>query len=610
MEEGSYPPIESHGVIGDLQTVALVALDGTIDFCCLPAFDSPTIFASLLDRERGGCFTLRPVLDGVRHKQLYLPDTNVLLTRFLAESGVCEISDYMPIHERAHPSRIVRRVKTVRGRVRVRMRCAPRFDYARAPHTVREVDGGVEFVQEGAEGGGGLVLRLSSPVPLAVVDGDAVAEWELAEGETAAFVLEHVVADQRPAGASRLYVTRSFKRTVNFWRNWVGQSSYQGRWRDMVLRSALALKLLHSRNTGAFVAAPTFGLPEVIGGVRNWDYRYSWVRDASFTLYALIRLGMTQETQHFIEWLITRCRALEHPGDLQTLYGIDGRAELPEVTLDHLAGYAGSRPVRVGNAASTQLQLDIWGELIDALYLYDKYAEPTSYDLWTRIAQMVEWVCEHWNQPDEGVWEVRGGRRDFLYSRVLCWVAVDRGIRLAMKRSLPAPLERWLGARDAIYRDVFERFWDPEQQVFVGHLGSKQLDAGCLIMPLVRFIAPTDPRWLSTLRAVERELVSDSLVFRYNIEGAETDGLEGVEGTFSICSFWYIECVARSGDVQKARYLFEKMLGYASHLGLYAEEIGPRGEHLGNFPQAFTHLALISAAYDLDRRLSGEGWLA
>jgi GH15 family glucan-1,4-alpha-glucosidase len=599
---GRYPPIESHAIIGDLQTAALVALDGTIDFLCLPHFDSPSVFASLLDAEKGGCFTISPDLHQPRHKQLYLPDTNLLLTRFLAPEGVVEISDFMPVHPREHTSRVVRRVKTVRGESRYRVRCAPRFDYARAPHTAEPTEHGIVFT-----GGDGTVLRLSSTVPLQIDEGDATCEFTLPAGRTATFILEQVAENAEYPTDLDTYVTDSFKAAMNFWREWIGHSTYTGRWRDEVHRSALTLKLLSARWSGSIVAAATFGLPETIGGERNWDYRYSWIRDASFTLYALTRLGMTEETSAFIGWLVDRCECCR-PETLQTLYTIGGGTELAERTLEHLEGYRGSRPVRIGNAAFDQLQLDIYGELLDAIYLFDKFRESTSYSLWSRIAALVEWVAENWRQPDDGVWEVRSGRREFLYSRILCWVAIDRGIRMAVKRSFPAPVSRWREARDAIYREVHEEFWDPRLEAFVGVKGTSRLDASCLIMPLVRFISATDPRWLSTLRAVERRLVEDSLVYRYEIEGPEADGLEGVEGSFSICSFWYIECLSRSGDLQKARFLFEKMLGYASHVGLYAEEIGPAGEHLGNYPQAFTHLALISAAYDLDRRLSRAGY--
>ncbi|HEX2220126.1 MAG TPA: glycoside hydrolase family 15 protein [Gemmatimonadales bacterium] len=600
--DGRYPPIESHAIIGDLQTAALVALDGTIDFLCLPHFDSPSVFASLLDADEGGCFRIAPELDHARHKQLYLPDTNLLLTRFLAAEGVVEISDFMPVHPQEHTSRVVRRVKTVRGEIRYRARCAPRFDYARATHTAEPAKDGVVFT-----GADGTVLRLSSTVPLRIQGGDAVCEFTLSAGQVATFILEQETGDPLYPTDLDGYVTDSFKATMNFWREWIGRSTYAGRWRDEVNRSALTLKLLNARWSGSIVAAATFGLPETIGGVRNWDYRYSWIRDASFTLYALSRLGLTDETAAFIAWLAQRFES-SRPETLRTLYTIAGGSELTERTLDHLEGYRGSRPVRIGNAAADQLQLDIYGELLDAIYLFDKYKESTSYSLWSRIAAMVDWVAANWRQPDDGVWEVRSGRRDFLYSRILCWVAIDRGIRMALKRSLPAPLAHWHEARDAIYREVHTEFWDPGLEAFVGVKGTHRLDASCLVMPLVRFIAATDPRWLSTLRAVERRLVEDSLVYRYEIEGPETDGLEGAEGSFSICSFWYIECLSRSGDLQKARFLFEKMLGYASHVGLYAEEIGPAGEHLGNYPQAFTHLALISAAYDLDRRLSRAGY--
>jgi GH15 family glucan-1,4-alpha-glucosidase len=600
--DGRYPPIEAHAIIGDLQTAALVALDGTLDFLCLPHFDSPSVFASLLDADKGGCFAITPDLDQPRHKQLYLPDTNLLLTRFLATEGVVEISDFMPVHPREHTSRVVRRVKTVRGEIRYRVRCAPRFDYARARHTAEPAEGGLVFT-----GADGTVLRLTSTVPLYLENGDAVGEFTLPAGRTATFILEQMAGKTEYPTDLDAYVTDSFKATMNFWRAWVSRSTYTGRWREEVHRSALTLKLLSARWSGSIVAAATFGLPETIGGVRNWDYRYSWIRDASFTLYALSRLGMTEETAAFVAWLADRFES-NRPETLLTLYTIGGDTDLAERTLDHLEGYRGSRPVRIGNAAADQLQLDIYGELLDAIYLFDKYREATSYSMWSRIAALVEWVAQNWRQPDDGVWEVRSGRREFLYSRILCWVAIDRGIRMAVKRSFPAPLARWREARDAIYREVHEQFWDPRLEAFVGVKGTTRLDAACLIMPLVRFISATDPRWLSTLRAVERELVEDSLVYRYEIEGPESDGLEGAEGSFSICSFWYIECLSRSGDLQKARFLFEKMLGYASHVGLYAEEIGPAGEHLGNYPQAFTHLALISAAYDLNRRLSQAGY--
>jgi GH15 family glucan-1,4-alpha-glucosidase len=601
-----YAPIEDYGIIGDLHTVALVGKDGSIDFLCLPSFDSPSVFAALLDAERGGRFQIAPQLGEAARKQLYLPDTNVLLTRFLSSDGVAELSDFMPVEDGGQAHNLVRRVKTVRGEIRFRMHCDPHFDYARATHSVeRRSDREVIFIGRG--GAGTLTLRLCSSVAMQLADGAAVAEFTLRADESASFVLEVVVADEPSPGRQPDYESEAFKQTVNFWRRWVARCTYRGRWRETVHRSALTLKLLTSRPHGSIVASPTFGLPENIGGGRNWDYRYTWIRDSSFALYGLMRLGYTGEAEAFMRWVMARVDELEPDGSLQIMYGIDGRHALPEETLPHLEGYMGSRPVRIGNAAYTHLQLDIYGELMDAAYLYDKYGSPIPHDVWRNIVRLIDWICIHWREQDEGIWEVRGGRQEFLYSRVMCWVAIDRAIRLAAKRSFPAPLARWHDVRDTIYRDVYERFWDPTRRVFVQAAGSKALDAASLLMPLIRFVSPTDPRWLSTLHAIEQDLVSDSLVYRYRLGDGYTDGLTGQEGTFSMCSFWYVECLSRMGDLHKARFFFEKMLGYANHLGLYGEELGPQAQHLGNFPQAFTHLALISAAFDLDRRLSAAG---
>jgi GH15 family glucan-1,4-alpha-glucosidase len=601
-----YAPIEDYGIIGDLHTVALVGRSGSIDFLCLPSFDSPSVFAALLDADRGGRFQIAPQLDDAVHRQLYLPDTNVLLTRFLSDSGVAEVSDFMPVEDAGAAHNLVRRAKTVRGELRFRMRCDPRFDYARATHTAqRRSDTEILFI--GPSGAGELVLRLRSSVPMQLAEGAAVAQFTLGADESAWFVLEVVMADEPSPCARPDYVRDAFKETVNFWRGWIGRSTYKNRWREMVNRSALVLKLLTSREHGSIVAAPTFGLPETIGGVRNWDYRYSWIRDSSFTLYGLMRLGYTDEAAAFMRWMMARCQALEPDGSLQIMYAIDGRPVMREETLDHFEGYRGSRPVRIGNAAYDHLQLDIYGELMDSVYLYDKYGSPIGYDAWMNVARLVDYVCNHWREKDESIWEVRGGRREFLYSRVMCWVAIDRAIRLANRRSFPAPLSRWYEARDTIYRDIYERFWDPARRGFVQHPDAATFDAAALLMPLVRFLSPTDPRWIDTLRGIEHELVTDSLVYRYRLGESFSDGLTGQEGTFSMCSFWYVECLSRMGDLPKARFFFEKMLGYANHVGLYSEELGPRAQHLGNFPQAFTHLALISAAYDLDRRLSAAG---
>ncbi len=597
----SYQPIENYGVIGDLHTIALVGMDGSIDFMCFPFFDSPSIFAALLDAEKGGHFQIAPHLDDAVNKQIYLPDTNILLTRFLSDNGVAEVSDFMPVAERRPAHHLIRRAKTVRGEVQFRMVCAPAFDYGRATHRIELRKGEAIFSSEGDDR---MVLRLSADIPMRVEGAAVVAEFTLRAGQTATFILEDAREGLACDAVGPDYVTEAFKETRNFWHDWLHHSNYRGRWREMVNRSALTLKLLTSHTHGAIVASPTFGLPEELGGERNWDYRFTWIRDASFTLYGLMRLGYTSEAAAFMRWIEQRCHELNPDGSLQLMYALDGSHELTERVLPHFEGYRKSAPVRIGNGAAGQLQLDIYGELMDSVYLYDKYGEPISYDFWTQLTRLIEFVCDNWQRPDEGIWEVRGGKQEFTYSRVMCWVAVDRAIRLAQKRSFPAPLDRWHKIRDEIYNDVQLNHWNSKLQAFVQHKGSNTVDASCLLMPLVRFIGPTDPRWLSTLKAIEESLVEDSLVFRYNAGLASSDGLSGREGTFSMCSFWYVECLSRAGDLQKARFIFEKNLGYANHLGLYSEELGPRGQHLGNFPQAFSHLALISAAFDLDKRLS------
>ncbi|MGW5034625.1 glycoside hydrolase family 15 protein [Streptomyces nigra] len=595
-----YVPIADHGLIGDLRSVALVGVDGTIDWYCCGAFDAPSVFASILDTERGGCFELAAAVPA-RTKQFYFPDTNVLITRFFTEDGVGEIQDFMPVGGTSAETdrhRLFRRVVCVRGSIPFRTRIAPRFGYGADAHTLRMIDDVAVF--ESAK----LSLGLTSTVPLEIDGADVHAEFKIAEGEGAVFALDQVGGEVTPRRCAWTEAEDEFNSTVAYWRRWLSSSRYRGRWREMVHRSALTLKLLTYAPTGAIVAAPTTSLPEQVGGERNWDYRYAWVRDAAFAVYAMLRLGFTSEAEAFMRFLSRHIT----PGDghgsgpLQIMYGIDGRTDLPERELGHLEGHLCSAPVRVGNGAVGQLQLDIYGALIDSVYLYDKWAQPISSDQWDDVCGLVDWVCAHWDQPDEGIWETRGGRRKFLYSRLMCWVAIERAIRMALRRSLPADLARWQGCRDTIYRRIMSHGWSQSRQAFVQHEDTDVLDAAVLMMPLTKFIAPTDPKWLSTLDALSEELVSDSLVYRYDPR-VSPDGLRGDEGTFSICSFWYVEALVRAGRLDEARLAFEKMLTYANHLGLYAEEISHTGEQQGNFPQAFTHLALISAAFNLDRAL-------
>ena len=589
-----HAPIEDHGVIGDLHTAALVSTEGDIEWLCLPRFDSPSVFAALLDDERGGRFSVR-CAGATRTKQMYLPDSNILVTRFLGESSVGEVVDFMVPRERNGRGtlQLVRIVRAVRGQVRVRIRCAPAFDYGRARTEVDIVEGAGAFFSSPA---GQLVLR--STVPLQAEGSAAVADPVLAEGELLALSLSRQ-GSTRPLDL--VEAEDLLASTLAYWQHWIRKSRYRGRYREMVERSALALKLLVHQPTGALVAAATTSLPESVGGSRNWDYRFTWVRDAAFTVYALMRLGFSEEAAAFMDWLEARCTQTPPGAGLRILYTLDGGPVPAEESLEHLRGYRDSRPVRIGNGAADQLQLDIYGELMDSVYLYDRYAEPISYELWVALCRQLDWLEGHWEKADHGVWEVRGPMQRFTYSSVMTWVAFQRGVRIAAERGLPAPLDRWRASADRAYLHVQEESWSPERKAYVQFPGSRTLDAGALVLPLVKFSGPRDPRFLATLDRIEQELVTDSLVHRYQNDGS--DGFTEAEGTFNLCSFWYVEALTRAGRLDQARHTFEKMLTYANHLGLYAEEIGPSGEALGNFPQAFTHLALISAAVNLDLAL-------
>jgi GH15 family glucan-1,4-alpha-glucosidase len=605
-----YQPIENYGIIGNMCTTALVGLNGSIDWYCFPKHDSPSIFAAILDEDKGGFFQITSTLEDVTHKQFYWPETNVLVTRFLSNTGVGEVVDFMPVGTDESPQWLIRQVRARRCSMRFRLTCYPAFNYGRDDHDTKLVDEGAVFLSKD------LNLGLITTAELQPDDRGVTAEFTLDEGESMAFILRSVDC---PEGCNSPiscdYAEALFEQTVCYWRTWLAQSVYKGLWRGMVERSALVLKLLTYEPTGAIIAASTTSLPEVIGGERNWDYRFTWLRDAAFTVYALLRLGFTSEAQAFMGWIEARCREVEEGDMLQVGYSIEGDHNGHEIHLDHLSGYRHSQPVRVGNQAFNQLQLDIYGELMDAVYLYNKYGAKISYDFWQHLRRLLDYVCNNFYLSDEGVWESRGGKKHHVFSKLMCWVALDRGLRLADKRSFPADRETWTELRDRLYEEIFEKGWNEELQSFVQVYGGDSLDAGCLIMPLVFFMAPNDPRMIKTLERVQKPpqeggLTANSLVYRYNPEQSD-DGLEGKEGTFNLCTFWLVEALTRAGrtdpkQLDKARLIFEEMLSYSNHLGLYAEETGVNGMALGNFPQAFTHLALISAAWNLNKALESD----
>ena len=602
--------IADHGLIGDLQTAALISTDGSIDWFCCPRFDSPSVFGALLDNERGGHFRVRPAQGGYETKQMYFPDTAVLITRFITEAGVGEVVDFMPPsgQEATNRHQLVRMLRCVRGVMSFEIDIAPRFDYGRKPHRTDLTEHGAVFSTDA------LTLTLH-PVRepddarlahVRVDEGDLRVSIDLTAGDVRGLVLE-AAADGPPREIRVAEFQRLFDDTVAYWRSWLARSTYTGRWRETIARSAITLKLMTYAPTGGLVAAPTMGLPEQVGGERNWDYRYTWVRDASFSVYALLRLGFTDEAAQLGGWL--RGRVAEHAGGeggpLNIMYRVDGSSDLKEESLEHWSGYRGSRPVRIGNGASDQLQLDIYGEALDSIFFADARGLQVGHRGWSAIRELLDWLAAHWDQPEEGIWETRGGRKDFTFGRLMSWVAFDRGIRMAAAHGRPAAVDRWTEVRDAVYDQIMDKGWNTQRGAFVQHYGSTVLDSSLLRMSSVGFIAPQDPMWASTLDAMDDELVTDSLVYRYD-PGASPDGLQGAEGTFSLCSFMYVDALARAGRLEDARLAFEKMLTYANHVGLYSEEIALTGEQIGNFPQAFTHLALIDAAITLDEALDQE----
>ncbi|MFE1754733.1 glycoside hydrolase family 15 protein [Streptomyces anandii] len=608
-----YPLIENHGLLGDLQTAALVSTDGTVDWLCLPRFDSPSVFGSLLDKDKGGHCTVRPVHPTYATKQLYLPDTAILVTRFMTEAGAGEVLDFMPVTGRTATERhrLVRIVRCVRGSMTFEIVIAPRFDYGRKGHRLHITEHGAVFAAE--DGSALTVHAVREPEDERLLDvltdrqDDLHFKLALQAGQQRGLTLEWA-ADGPPREIRVAEYQEIFDDSVRYWRSWLAQSRYTGRWREAVERSAITLKLMTYAPTGALVAAPTAALPEQLGGERNWDYRFTWIRDASFSVYALLGLGFTEEASAFNQWLGDRVKERAgsdgDSGPLNIMYKVDGSSDLTEEILPHWEGYAGSAPVRIGNGAATQLQLDIYGEALDSIYFAHRHGLQLGHRGWNALLTNLDWLTDHWDQPEEGLWETRGGREDFTYGRMMSWVAFDRALRLAQSNGRPSAADRWQSARDELYEQIMAKGWSETRQAFVQHYGSDVLDSSLLRMATVGFITPQDTMWTSSLDAMEQELVSDSLVYRYNPE-ASPDGLRGSEGTFSLCTFMYVDALARAGRADRARLVFEKMMGYANHLGLYSEEIDPTGRQLGNFPQAFTHLALIDAAITLNGALDG-----
>ena len=598
MPDSNYLPISDYGCIGDCRTIALISKSGSMDFLCYPEFDSPSIFAKVLDHKKGGFFDIKVRLDHPDVHQFYVQDTAILMTRYSHQEATVECIDFMPIpqNEMQHAySSIIRIVKCVRGSVEVDMNCVPKPDYSRSKVQFKSTENkAIQFPIPGQD----ITLSLQSTHSLHLETDLVTSNIHLEEKETAVFIL-HPTKNEETIENLPEYAKDELLRTKQYWKQWIANSKYSGSWTSYVNRSAITLKLLTSRTHGSPIAAATFSLPETIGGRKNWDYRFTWIRDAAFTMYAFIRMGFIKESAQFMKWIWEQLgERIDSEVDLQIMYTYNCSDSLKEEELDHWEGYQKSSPVRIGNAATDQLQLDIYGELMDTIYLFDKYGEPIHYNFWVKVIKLISYVCENWNKEDHGIWEVREYKEHFLYSRIMCWVAVDRGIRLAEKRSFSYDFEKWREVRKAIHDDIYYQFWNEDMQSFVQYKGAKSLDSSVLIMPLVKFISPYDPRWKATLMAVEKHMMTDVLAYR-NTKREPFDMQNPEEGTFLICAFWYVECLCRGGRQEEAAIHFEKLLQYSNHLHLFAEEVAIDGTQLGNFPQAFTHLGLISAAFAL-----------
>ena len=586
-----FKPLEAYGLIGDGRTAALVGADGSVDWAPLPDFDSPAVFAAILD-PRAGRFAITPT-EPFESRQYYERGTNILVTEFRTKSGVVRLRDFMPYipGRKAPTAEIHRLAEGVSGKVELALVFAPRFDYGLIPPKLSQKTHGVH-----ASGPGKAQISLSSPVPLVVSDEVATARFTLEAGDEAWFVADW--------GAGRVHPVRAYQSprqlwlTREFWRGWVDKLTYHGRYRDQVERSLLTLKLLIYEPTGAIVAAPTTSLPEWPGGSRNWDYRYSWVRDSAFALRAFFAAGYTAEGTSYLDWLLEQ--VLRHGGELQVMYGIRGERVLTERVLP-LRGWRDSRPVRVGNAAYDQFQLDIYGSLLDAALRYDRHGGVITLSEWERLAELVEVVRRRWREPDQGIWEARSEPQHYTYSKVWAWVAVDRGIQLALKLGVEAPLEEWGRTLEEIHADVLENAWNEQKRAFTQAYGSEVLDASVLIMPEVGFLPASDPRFRLTLEAVLKELKAGSPPFLYRYPHTSDDGIGEPEGAFLLLSFWLVEALGLMGRLKEARAALEAVLEVAGPLGLFSEEVHPEThELLGNYPQGFSHLGLLNAVFRLD----------
>ncbi len=588
----SYKPISDYGIIGDMHSAAAVGLDGSIDWLCFPRFDSPSVFAAILDDKKGGRFRVNPA-DEYQSTQRYLQDTNILCTSYKTEGGQVEVQDFMPVGQNPKQSNheLLRIVRGVRGAVQMNCLFQPRLDYARGRTAVRVAEGGVVAEQDTAR------LALAAPVDLVVANNEATATFLVQDGDEFVFVLRWDVAEPPATTSWR----ERLEFTIKEWRDEVADVDYRGRWREEVVRSVLTLHLLVYAPTGSLTAAATTSLPEWVGADRNWDYRFCWIRDASFTLDVFDRLGHISETAEFLNWLVVLCESCGVR--LRPLYGVEHEEDLTEFTLDHLEGYRGSKPVRVGNAASSHLQLDIFGEVMIACSTFHRAGGEIRDQLWVTIESFVQAVIDNWHRPDRSMWEVRGEMRHFVHSKVMCWLALDRAILLANALGKKVDVDRWRTLRDEIHADVLERGWNKQLESFVQYYGAEHTDAALLMMPMVGFLPAEDPKMRSTVKCIRAELEVNGLLRRYPPQQTD-DGFDSDEGVFTMCTFWLIGYLTAIGNLDEACALFERVLECGNHVGLFSEMLNAKtGEALGNFPQAFTHVSLIHSARNLSLAL-------